>query len=241
MSKNIDKIIYINLDRRKDRKEQIEQMLNEYGLPFERFSAFNIGVAGIGCFLSHLAILKQAYSSQYNNILILEDDFQIVVSKEEFEEQLTLFFKADLFYDVVMLSHNLIRSEQTKNSFLTRVLEAQTTSGYLVNRHYLKTLIDLYEWAFIYLIETKEHWNWCNDRIWKTYQNNDSWFCFTKLHQPKRKMRQNAVMTYIFYNYVSSNYLNVFLIFYFLLYSLSFYVYRHKYLDFLFLCNVLTD
>jgi hypothetical protein len=30
-----------------------------------------------------------------------------------------------------------------------------------------------------------------------------------KLHRPKRKMRQNAVMIYIFYNYVSSNLLNV--------------------------------
>jgi len=32
-----------------------------------------------------------------------------------------------------------------------------------------------------------------------------------KLHRPKRKMRQNAVITYIFYNYVSSNSLNVLL------------------------------
>ena len=31
------------------------------------------------------------------------------------------------------------------------------------------------------------------------------------LHRPKRKMRQNAVITYIFYNYVSSNSLNVLL------------------------------
>ena len=30
-----------------------------------------------------------------------------------------------------------------------------------------------------------------------------------QLHRPKRKMRQNAVMTYIFYNYVSSNLSNV--------------------------------
>ena len=29
------------------------------------------------------------------------------------------------------------------------------------------------------------------------------------LHRPKRKMRQNAVMTYIFYNYVSGNFVNV--------------------------------
>jgi hypothetical protein len=34
-----------------------------------------------------------------------------------------------------------------------------------------------------------------------------------ELHRPKRKMRQNAVMIYIFYNYVSSNLLNVPLLF----------------------------
>ena len=33
------------------------------------------------------------------------------------------------------------------------------------------------------------------------------------LHRPKRKMRQNAVMIYISYNYVSSNLLNVPLLF----------------------------
>ena len=30
-----------------------------------------------------------------------------------------------------------------------------------------------------------------------------------QLHRPERKMRQNAVIIYIFYNYVSSNLLNV--------------------------------
>lgn len=33
------------------------------------------------------------------------------------------------------------------------------------------------------------------------------------LHRPKRKMRENAVMIYISYNYVSSNLLNVLLLF----------------------------
>ena len=31
----------------------------------------------------------------------------------------------------------------------------------------------------------------------------------TILHRPERKMRQNAVMIYIFYNYVSGSFLNV--------------------------------
>jgi len=41
-----------------------------------------------------------------------------------------------------------------------------------------------------------------------------------KLHRPKRKMRQNVVMIYIFYNYVSNNLLNVLLLFYSLIYLL---------------------
>ena len=43
------------------------------------------------------------------------------------------------------------------------------------------------------------------------------------LHRPKRKIRQNAVITYIFYNYVSSNLLNVFLLFYLLIFLLLLY------------------
>ena len=40
------------------------------------------------------------------------------------------------------------------------------------------------------------------------------------LHRPKRKMRQNAVMTCIFYNYVSCSLLNVLSRFSFLLFLL---------------------
>ena len=42
---------------------------------------------------------------------------------------------------------------------------------------------------------------------------------YVELHRLKRKMRQNAVMIYIFYNYVSSNLLNVPLLFSYLLYQ----------------------
>jgi len=51
-----------------------------------------------------------------------------------------------------------------------------------------------------------------------------SFFLFTffdLLHRPKRKMRQNVVMIYIFYNYVSNNWLNVLLLFYSLIYLLK--------------------
>ncbi len=54
----------------------------------------------------------------------------------------------------------------------------------------------------------------------KIYRENNHLYFYTEidrnsisklniLHRPKRKMRQNAVMIYIFYNYVSGSLLNV--------------------------------
>ena len=62
-----------------------------------------------------------------------------------------------------------------------------------------------------------------------------------ELHRPERKMRQNAVIICISYNYVSSSLLNVPLLFSFLKYLKLHYKYLDKYLDFPFLYNVLTD
>ena len=72
MSHNIDKIYYINLNKRTDRREQIEKELNEFGLNYERFEAIETHGFGIhGCGLSHLAVLKLAKENIYENVLIL--------------------------------------------------------------------------------------------------------------------------------------------------------------------------
>ena len=58
MSHNIDKIFYINLDKREDRRSQIEEQLSHYDLHhYERFSAIYKPLNGIGCAQSHLAVL----------------------------------------------------------------------------------------------------------------------------------------------------------------------------------------
>jgi glycosyl transferase family 25 len=180
MSKNIDKIIYINLDKRTDRREQIEKELNDYDLLFERFPAcFNIeGI--VGCTQSHLNVLKLAKQRNYKNILILEDDFTFTVSKDVFEQQLTYFFDSNIDYDVCMISYYLNSGEPSlEYPFLTKVYEAQTASGYIVNSKYLDKLIDLYENAIPLLIKTQKHWVYGNDQCWKNLQKTDNWFCFT--------------------------------------------------------------
>lgn len=181
MSENIDRIIYINLDKRTDRLEQIQSELKVFNLEekAERFSAIYHPFGIVGCGKSHLSVLKLAKERKYKNVLILEDDFYFVVSKDEFETYLQLFFTNVKEYDVCMFSYNANKSEPSKYTFLLRLLDGQTASGYLVNEKYYDTLINLYEKAIPLLESTGQHWIYANDQIWKQLQVVDTWYCFT--------------------------------------------------------------
>jgi glycosyl transferase family 25 len=181
MTENISKTIYINLKKRTDRKENIEKELNNFGLDYERFEAIETpGIGILGCGLSHLAILKLAKERNYENVIILEDDFTFLVSKEELQHQLTEFFKLKLDYDTCFLSYNIQRFQPLDNGIVNKILENQTASGYIVNNKYYDKLINLYEYAMPLLAQTRSHWIYANDQIWKKLQEKDNWYYFIK-------------------------------------------------------------
>ena len=194
MSCNISKIIYINLEKRCDRRETIEGELNDFGLEYERYNAFETPGFGIlGCGLSHLNVLKLAKERNYKNVLILEDDFTFLVTKEIFEQKLTDFFSLKIPFDVCMLGYNILQSEETTFDFIGKILEAQAPSAYIVNNHYYDKLINLYEDAMPKLQETREHWIYANDQIWKQLQKNDNWYYFlTRIGKQKDGFSDNS-------------------------------------------------
>lgn len=201
MSKYIDKIIYINLDKRSDRRNEIENELNKFQLDYERFDAIPYPEFGIyGCGLSHLSVLKLAKERNYKNILIFEDDFQFLVSKYEFEENLTKFFESNVDYNVCMLSYNLNEMSVIENSVVNKVIFSQTASGYIVNSNYYDKLIQLYEWAIPLLLLTKMHWIYANDIVWGDYQKHDNWFYFkTRIGKQRASFSDNS-LTFTDYN-----------------------------------------
>lgn len=203
MSHNIDKIIYINLDHRTDRKDEIEGELEKFNLleKSERYSAICIKEQGIlGCTMSHLEVFKLAKARQYNNVLILEDDFQFLISKEEFEDQLIEFFESNIEYNVCMISYNLIQYEVTPYPFLLKVKEAQTASGYIVHHTMYDRLIELYEEAVPKLRETQFHWIYANDQIWKRLQPSSDWYCFKNRFGKQRDGYSDNSQKYENYN-----------------------------------------
>ena len=170
-------VFVINLDRRVDRMDEIEAELARVELPFERFPAIERKPGILGCGLSHLAVLKEARRRKLKNVLILEDDFMFLVSKEEFWRMITLFFESGEKYDVLMLSYNE-QHVKGHTPALWKILEAQTASGYIVNASMYDRLIGLYEEAMPLLESTGKHWIYANDQIWKKLQPWVNWFAF---------------------------------------------------------------
>ena len=179
MADKIDKIFYINLDRRTDRRDLIEMDLAKIGLNAERFPGIPFEPGIVGCGKSHLAVMKMAKERGYKNVLILEDDFTFLVSKEELDVALEKFFSNVKEYDVCMFCcQNMVEVSTRPHPFLSRLVEANNASAYLINGAYLDTLIQLYEHALPLLERTGEHWNYANDQVWKSLQRKDRWFCF---------------------------------------------------------------
>ena len=74
-----DGIVFINLEKRRDRQGHICKMLKEYGV--ERSRIHKISASYIpknghkGCAQSHILALTLAKINNWENVLILEDDF----------------------------------------------------------------------------------------------------------------------------------------------------------------------
>ena len=176
----LDKVFFINLDHRQDRLAEIEGELESHGLSHisERFSAIRHETIGaVGCGRSHIEVLKLAKARGYERVLIMEDDFMFTVSKDEFQEKIDKL--DDIEFDVCFLSCHLMNFTMlSQHSFLNKVLEAQTASGYIVSSHYYDELINVFSEALPAFEATNCHWLYAIDVVWKPLQVRDNWVCF---------------------------------------------------------------
>jgi GR25 family glycosyltransferase involved in LPS biosynthesis len=173
----VDRVFYINLDKRTDRRELVEKEFERVGLEVERFPGFERKPGIVGCGESHLTCLKMARDRGWKNVLIFEDDFEFMVSKEEFWAALKRFFDDGIDYDVLMFSY-LMHDSEPYNDYLLKVNYASTASAYIVHNCFYDSLIDLYEENFPLLKSTGKHWLYANDQVWKKLQPRARWYAF---------------------------------------------------------------
>lgn len=182
----IDRVYYINMDHRKDRLHEISQECVRMGIPKEkiqRVPGVKDKFGALGCSKAHLNALTDCYEKGYKNCIVLEDDFMFKYNKEFTWEQLNRFWASNVEWDVVMLSSNTNAWENTSFDFLLKVVAAQTTGGYMVNRAVLDELrqnirdgIDKLE-----ADDGTRREEYCIDQYWKSLQPARKWYVFNPI------------------------------------------------------------
>jgi glycosyl transferase family 25 len=177
---DIKNVFYINLEHRKDRKEHIETELPKLGITGERFNAIRMENGAVGCSMSHLKILQNAVTQNMDHVLILEDDITFL-DPELFITQFDTFlsrFKTN--WDVILLAGNNMPPHHQIDDTCIKVTSCQTTTGYLVNGHYIKILMENVKMGLHQLLRAPErHLEYAIDMFWKRLQSTDRWFLIT--------------------------------------------------------------
>jgi GR25 family glycosyltransferase involved in LPS biosynthesis len=177
----IDMILYINLEHRKDRRIRFENEMNTLGINLDNIiripAIYTPNNGAIGCLLSHIKALS--YMLNYYNdsiVLIAEDD--IIFKKYNIKNMLdSIYNNLGNNWDVIMLAHNTYKKEDTNILFLSKVIDSQTSAAYIVNKGYVKNILNIFITDYNELLKSNI-WKseYCNDQSWKKLQKKDRWY-----------------------------------------------------------------
>lgn len=176
---NIDAILYINLDHRTDRNEHIRGEIKHIDPTFSkthRISGVHVPTHGaLGCSTSHCnALATMMQHPEWKICMILEDDFTFS-SPLEAKNQLETLFKESPLFDVFLLAYANIHMIP-KSSSIQHVRSSQTTSGYIIHRHYLPTLLDNFTTSRDHLKQNGPSPDMCLDQYWKKLMPTGRWY-----------------------------------------------------------------
>jgi len=166
----IEKVVYINLEHRTDRKELIEKELSIF--PNEKVVRFNAikDINGhIGASKSHIEVLKLAIKNDWKNVLIVEDD----AKWHNLNEGYPIFeklIKND--YDVILFGFGECNYSINKNYKLSKAISA---TAYLIKNHYYPILLENFEES-LHKLSINPAWYNCIDQGWHKLMVSDNWY-----------------------------------------------------------------
>lgn len=160
----VDKTYYINLEKRKDRDDHINEEFKKISFDkYTRFNAVETSFGGLGCALSHIGVLEQLEKDEVEVGMILEDDAEFLVPRDVIDGYIELFMKDDKA-EVLLLGYSDFKSIEY-NELFRRGLRICTTSCYLVKNSIIGKLKECFEKSSIGLKDVK------NSRDFRYSQN----------------------------------------------------------------------
>jgi GR25 family glycosyltransferase involved in LPS biosynthesis len=140
----INKIFYINLDKRPDRREEIETELKTRFLyeKAERFTGILSEPGIYGCTMSHICLLRKMIENDWDTMMVFEDDAQLLTDRKSIDTHINIFLKDDKL-DILCIG-NSCGNNEPYNELMNRCFNTQTTSCYVIKKKFVKTLLDCY-------------------------------------------------------------------------------------------------
>lgn len=141
---NIDKVFYINLRHRSDRRTQIEEELATKFLfnKAERYEATLHESPILGCTMSHISLWRNMIHNNWKTMMIIEDDAMLQTTRENIDRYINAFLN-DSNAAVLSIS-NSCGEHIHYNELFERAFNSQTSSCYVVKLESVKELIKYY-------------------------------------------------------------------------------------------------
>ena len=149
---SIDRVLYINIARRADRRAEISGELQRLGIAEDsivRIEAVDAQECEetpiVCCARSHIAALEHAMTEDLNGVLILEDDFMLCRSPEETRERWARFCHMTPHFEIASWAHNCLQLWDWRDRGDGRVWFLKTRSAYAVrSQAAMQRLMDKY-------------------------------------------------------------------------------------------------
>ena len=140
----VDKVFYINLDKRKGRRKQIEEELTTKFLynNAERFPGIPYEPGMYGCTMSHISLFRKMILNGWETMMVFEDDAKLLTSREEIDKHINVFLE-DNTLDILCIG-NSCGDNVPYNQLMNRCFNTQTTSCYVIKKKFIKTLLECY-------------------------------------------------------------------------------------------------
>ena len=181
---NIDIVYYINLDHREDRYKHITEELSKTNIEsskINRISGIYMKDNGIlGCAKSQCLALETFINSPETNqnCVIFEDDFEFTKDQSEINDLINRVFNELKEFDVLMLSSNTIHEVDTPHDFISKIIDAQALSGYVVSRQFAPVLLENYKEGVLNMEKIGHRvFEYCIDQYMKKLQPCSNWYC----------------------------------------------------------------
>jgi len=178
--KLFENTLFINLEHRTDRLNHALNEFKKMGIKAERVNAIKMQNGAIGCTMSHIKCIELAKSRDWEQVFICEDDISFL-KPELLKRNIESFYNNDdILWDVLIIGGNNVPPYQQLYEYAARIFRNQTTTGYIVKKHYYdKLLTNFKESAANLLRNPNNKREYALDIYWNRLQMQDFWYMIT--------------------------------------------------------------